>query len=71
MVSICEQLVKRAAKKASAWGKSVSQVIEEYLWQFAGDDRERQISEFRRLSGRGHSRGWRFNRNEIHQRRQS
>jgi len=33
-----------------------------------GDDPERSIEEFKRLSGRGHSRGWRFDRNEIHER---
>jgi len=32
----------------------------------AGNDPERSIEEFKRLSGRGHSRGGRFNRDEIH-----
>jgi antitoxin component HigA of HigAB toxin-antitoxin module len=33
-----------------------------------GIDPEQSIKEFRRMSGRGHSRGWRFNRDEIHER---
>jgi hypothetical protein len=32
------------------------------------DDPERSIEEFMRLSGKGDSRGWRFNRDEIHSR---
>lgn len=33
-----------------------------------GDEPERSVEELKRLSGKGHSRGWRFNRDEIHQR---
>jgi hypothetical protein len=29
------------------------------------DDPNRSVEEFNRLSRRGHSRGWRFNRDEI------
>jgi len=32
------------------------------------DDPNRSVEEFKRLSGRGHSPGWRFNRDEIHER---
>ena len=68
-LSIDEQLVARARKKADALGKSLNQLIRDYLQKLAGgDDPERSIEEFRKLSGRGHSRGWRFNRNEIHER---
>jgi len=68
-LSIDEQLVARARKKADALGKSVNQLIRDYLQKLAGgDDPERSIEEFRKLSGHGHSRGWRFNRNEIHER---
>ncbi len=50
-------------------GKSLNQLVREYLQKLAGgDDPEKSIEEFRRLSGRGHSRGWRFDRNEIHER---
>jgi len=67
--SVDEQLVTRARKKADAMGKSLNQLVREYLQELAGgDDPEKSIEEFRRLSGRGHSRGWRFDRNEIHER---
>jgi hypothetical protein len=68
-LSIDEQVVARARKKAKALGKSLNELVREYLQKLAsGDDPERSIEEFERLSGRGHSRGWRFNRDEIHER---
>jgi hypothetical protein len=68
-LSVDEQLVVRARKKAEAMGKSLNQLVRDYLQKLAGgDDPEKSIEEFRRLSGRGHSRGWRFNRDEIHER---
>jgi len=68
-LSIDEQLVARARQKAEALGKSLNQLIRDYLQTLAGgDDAERSIEEFKRLSGQGHSRGWRFDRNEIHER---
>lgn len=68
-LSIEDQLVARARKKAEALGKSLNQMIRDYLLTVAGgDDPERSIEEFNRLSGQGHSRGWRFNRDEVHER---
>jgi hypothetical protein len=68
-LSIDDQLVTRARKRAEALGKSLNQLIRDYLQTVAGgDDPERSIEEFKRLSGRGHSRDWRFNRDEIHSR---
>jgi hypothetical protein len=68
-LAIDEQLVARARKKAEALGKSLNQLIRDYLQTVAGgDDPERSIEEFKRLSGQGNSRGWRFNRDEIHAR---
>jgi hypothetical protein len=68
-LSIDEQLLARARKKANALGKSLNQLIRDYLAHLAGgDDPERSIVEFKRLSGRGDSRGWRFNRDELHER---
>lgn len=70
-LSVDEQLVSRARKKAEALGKSLNQLIRDYLQTLAGGDNpDRSIEEFKRLSGQGHSRGWRFNRDEIHQRRE-
>ena len=68
-LSIDEQIVARARKRAEAMGKSLNQAIRDYLETLAGgDDPERSIEEFKRLSGQGHSHGWRFNRDEIHER---
>lgn len=68
-LSIDEQLVARARQKAEALGKSLNQLIRDYLQTLAGgDDAERSIEEFRELSGQGDSQGWRFNRDEIHSR---
>ncbi len=68
-LSLDEQLVERARKKADALGKSLNQLVREYLQRLAGGgDAERSVAEFKRLSGCGHSRGWRFDRNEIHER---
>ena len=56
-------------KRANALGKSLNQLIRDYLQTLAGGDNpERSIDEFRKLSGKGDSRGWRFNRDEIHER---
>ena len=67
--SLDDQLLTRARRKAEALGKSLNQPIRDYLQTVAGgDDPERSIEEFKRLSGRGHSRGWRFSRYEIHER---
>jgi hypothetical protein len=67
-LSIDEQLAARARKRAEAMGKSLNQMISDYLPKIAGGDAEQSIVEFRELSGKGHSRGWRFDRNEIHER---
>ena len=69
-LSIDDHVVSRARKKAEALGKSLNQLIRDYLQALAGgNDAERSIEEFRHLSGQGHSRGWRFNRDEIHTRK--
>ena len=68
-LSIDAQTIARARKKAEALGTSVNQLIRDYLEKLAGgDDPEKSIDEFKRLSGRGNSRGWKFNRDEIHER---
>lgn len=68
-LSVDEAIVARARKKASALGKSLNQLVRDYLERLAGsDDPEPSIDEFKKLSGRGNSRGWRFNRDEIHER---
>jgi hypothetical protein len=67
-LAVDERLVARARKRAEALGKSLNQLIRDYLQNLADDDPERSIEEFKRLSGGGNSRGWRFNREELHER---
>jgi hypothetical protein len=68
--SVDEQVLARARGKAEALGKSMDQLIQDYLQTLAGvDNPERSIEEFKRLSGQGNSCGWRFNREEIQYRR--
>lgn len=67
--SIDDHLLSRSRKKAEALGKTLNQLICDYLQTLAGgNDPERSIEEFNRLSGQGHSRSSRFNRDEIHER---
>ncbi len=64
-LSVDEQLVERARQRADTLGKSLNQLIRDYLQKLAGgDDPENSLKEFRQLSGKGDSRGWRFDRNE-------
>ena len=71
-LAIDEQLVKRARKIAQAQGKSLNQYVREQLERLtARDDAAGWIAEFERLSrqSKGHSGGWRFDRNAAHERR--
>ena len=70
-LSVDDQLVKKARKAADSLGKSLNQLIREYLEQLTALDRPAdEISEMRRLTeeGGGRSGGWRYNREEIHDR---
>jgi hypothetical protein len=71
-LAIDEQLVKRARKIAQAQGKSLNQYVREQLERLtARDDADSWVAEFERLSrdAKGRSAGWRFNRDELHDRR--
>jgi replicative DNA helicase len=66
-MKITHSILERARRKAEALGKSLSLKVRDYLQRLAGGDNpERSIEEFKALSGSGNSRGWRFNRDEIH-----
>ncbi len=70
-LSIDEETLRRARLAASSTGKSVNQLVREYLAQLGSSDSiEGQIDEFRDLSMRsgGRSKGWTFNREEAHER---
>jgi hypothetical protein len=71
-LSLDDEVVQKARQRAEAMGTSVNQLIRDYLEQFAGKtDPEADAQEFLRLSrlSKGDSRGWKFNREEIHERR--
>ena len=70
-LSADEAVIKRARKRAESMGKSLNQLVREYLQRLAGGmDVEDDIEALRRLTkeGGGRSRGWRFDRDEIHER---
>ncbi len=70
-LSIDDRLLEEARKVARSMGKSVNQVVREHLEQLTSrDGAERDIDELRRLSeqAEGRSRGWKFDREEIHER---
>ncbi len=70
-LSVDEQTVREARRAAGAMGKSLNQLVREYLEQLAGKrDVESVIRELHRLreEGQGDSKGWRFNRDELYDR---
>jgi hypothetical protein len=62
-------LCTRSRKKVVALGKGINRLICSSLRKLSDGDAEPWIAEFERLSGTGHSDGWRFDRDEIHERR--
>jgi len=70
-LSIDDEVVQEARRRAEAMGTSVNQLVRDYLEQFTGKvDLNAAAAEFERLShaSRGNSRGWKFNREELHER---
>lgn len=66
-----ERLLKDAQQAADNLGKSLPQLVLEFLEGLARkDEARRDLEEFDRLSNppRGDSAGWRFDRNELHER---
>ena len=69
-LSIDEHIAERARERLRVVGKSLNQEIREHLQHIAGDDDiERDIDFLERNSGMGNSTGWKWNRDEIHERR--
>ncbi len=65
-----QSLFTRARRKAAALGKSINHLISSSVRKPSdGGNEEQWIAEFERLSGSGHSDGWRFDRNQVHTRR--
>ena len=70
-LSVDERTVQEARKVAAAMGKGLNQVIREHLESLAQRDQaDRDIEELFALSNppQGSSRGWRFDREELHER---
>ena len=68
-LSLDEQLAERAQHVAESQGMSLDQLIRHYLENLTTQSSaEEDVAELRRLSGQGGSRGWKFNRDEIHER---
>jgi hypothetical protein len=71
-LSIEDDVMREARRRAEAMGTSVNQIVRDYLARFAGvTDVDDLAGEFERLSrtSKGRSRGWKFNREELHERR--
>lgn len=71
-LSISDDIIQQARRRAEAMGTSVNQLVREYLEQLVGKtDPNADAEEFERASrmSRGNRRGWKFNREELHERR--
>jgi hypothetical protein len=71
-LSVDGEVVRSARRRADAMGKSVNQLVREYLEQLAGKaNREILANELEEAwrHPQGDSRGWKFNREELHERR--
>lgn len=70
-LSIDDKVIKRARKAAESMGMTLNQAVRQFLDQLAGsrpaDTDLREMEELSELS-EGRSRGWRVNREEIHER---
>ena len=67
-----DEVILRARRRAEALGTSVAHLVREYLDQLAGkSDPNQDAAEFERLStiAHGNSRGWNFDREDLHERR--
>jgi hypothetical protein len=71
-LSIDSEVLRKVRLRAEAMGTNVNQFVREYLEQLAGEfDPAADAAEFERLSrlSQGNSRGSKFNREELHERR--
>lgn len=68
-LSIDEKTAKEARKVANEMGTSLNQLVRNYLELLTKKKQsESDLSEFVSLSGQGHSNGWKFDRDELHER---
>lgn len=68
-LSVDEKIVNEARKVAASMGKSLNQIIREDLERLTHkQSRNIDLDEFKRLSAQGDSQGWKFDRDELHER---
>ncbi len=68
-LSIDDEVVKEARRIAQAMGKSLNQLIREDLERLTRKQcLEADLDELRALDGKGRSDGWKFDRDELHER---
>ena len=70
-LSVDEQVAQRARDAAQKMGKSLNQVVRDYLEQLAGGARREQHwdqFEARCMASHAKLEGWRFNRDEANER---
>jgi len=68
-LSIDEQLAHKAQQLAESRGMDLDQLVRNLLEDLtAQPSPEADIAELRRLSGQGNSQGWKFDRDEVHER---
>ena len=71
-LSIDDEVITGARRVAGAMGTSVNQLVREYLEHLSGKtDLSLDAAEFESLSrlAQGNSKGWKFDRDELHERR--
>jgi hypothetical protein len=71
-LSVEDEVVESARERAKVLGTSVNQLVREYLEQLAGKrDPDADAAEFEKLSrsANGNSHGWKFDRDELYERR--
>lgn len=68
-LSIDDQTAKEARKIANEMGTSLNQLVRNYLELLTKKNQSSSdLNEFINLSGQGHSAGWKFDRDELHER---
>ena len=68
-LSIDEKIVVEARKVAASMGKSLNQVIREDLERLTNKpSRNSALDEFKLLTRQGNSKGWKFDRDALHER---
>lgn len=68
-LSVEKKILEKARKAAMGMGLSLNEMVRRYLRTLAGEtDAEQARTELRNLflAQGGHSKGWRFNRKDLH-----